>query len=308
MMSKNTILECLGALPARVGLDTKIVDSIDKGTHTLQLVGYNVEEGERVNAWLLIPKKIAGKCPAIIALHQHNGEYFLGKSEPAGLSRNPMYHYGLELCLRGYVVLCPDHLGFEDRRPTEYIRMENPHLDGGGYESYLFTKYYLTGRTLQGKYVSDLSRGVDLLESLEYVDAGRIGAIGHSLGGQEALWLTWFDPRIRAGVSSCGFSQLRSIVRDGINHNLAMYTSGFLKEGDIADLVCGIAPRPFMFTNGTADRIFPLDGVKEIAEAAQGAYASAGVPGNVRSVIFEGPHSFPDEIRQSAYEWLDTHL
>lgn len=308
MMSRETILKCLGELPPKVGLNAKIVDSADRGTHTLQLVAYTVEEGERVNAWLLIPKKPGGKYPAIIALHQHNGEYFLGKSEPAGLSKNPMYHYGLELCLRGYAVLCPDHLGFEDRRPPEYIRMGNPHLDGGSYEGYLFTKYCLMGRTLQGKYVSDLSRAVDLLESLEYVDAGRIGAIGHSLGGQEALWLTWFDPRIRAGVSSCGFSQLHSIVRDGINHNLAMYTPGFLKEGDIADLVCGIAPRPFMFTNGTADGIFPLDGVREIAEAAQKAYAAAGAADTVKSVLFEGAHSFPEEIRQSAYEWLDRHL
>lgn len=83
---------------------------------------YNVEEGERINAWLLLPKQLKTNNPAIIASHQHAGEYYLGKSEPVGLSSNTMYHYGLDLCLRGYVVLCPDHLCFEDRRPPEFKR------------------------------------------------------------------------------------------------------------------------------------------------------------------------------------------
>ena len=67
-----------------------------------------------------------------------------------------------------------------------------------------------------------------MLESLSYVDNKRIGAIGHSLGGQEALWLAWYDDRIKVTVSSCGFSQIKNIIRDGINHNYAMYSFGFL--------------------------------------------------------------------------------
>ncbi len=45
---------------------------------------------------------------------------------------------------------------------------------------------------------------MNVLESLPSVDPKRMGAIGHSLGAKEALYLAAFDPRVRAAVSSEG--------------------------------------------------------------------------------------------------------
>lgn len=183
MEFRQYVMQCLGKFPAPCAPDPRVIRSEDRGSHTLETVEYSVEVGERVLAYLLLPRGMKGRLPAIVASHQHNGEYWLGKSEPAGLSRNAMYHYGLDLCLRGYVVLCPDHLCFEDRRPPEYRRMANDALQHGNYERFEFTARVLRGSTLQAKYLSDLTRAVDLLQSMEFVDGERIGAIGHSLGG-----------------------------------------------------------------------------------------------------------------------------
>jgi len=308
MSFRESVLKCLGKFPEKVDLEGEIVSSEDKNDHILQRVRYYVEPGERVESYLLIPKNISGKNPAIIAIHQHNGEFYLGKSEPAGLSKNSMYHYGLELCLRGYVVLCPDNLGFEDRRPEEYKRKEKDSLEGMNYERLLFCKYILEGSTLQAKYLSDLCRGIDFLETLDFVDPERIGAIGHSLGGQETLWLTWFDKRIKVGVSSCGFSQMKTIIRDDIIHNYAAYTFGLLNIGDIADIVCDIAPRPFLMANGEEDDIFPIDGVKDIISKAKKKYIEMGYAENFNHIIFKGGHAFPGDVRMRAYEWIDRFL
>ncbi|NLO99470.1 MAG: prolyl oligopeptidase family serine peptidase [Clostridiaceae bacterium] len=308
MYSREKVIECLGEFPDKCSINSEIIGQHDCGTHYRYLVRYNVEPDERINAYLLVPKNLKEKNPAIIAPHQHNDEFQIGKSEVAGLTRNSAYHYGLDLCLKGYVVLCPDHLGFEDRRPPGYIRYENRHLEGMNYERYIFCKYILKGSSLQAKYLSDLVRGVDLLESLSYVDNKRIGAIGHSLGGQEALWLAWYDDRIKVTVSSCGFSQIKNIIRDGINHNYAMYSFGFLKYCDIGDIVCDLAPKPFLMTNGTEDYIFPLDGAYEIAEAASRAYENKGYPDYFKSIVFEGVHSFPKEVKEQAYDWIDRFL
>lgn len=305
---REKVLQCLGVFPDKSSLDAEITGTEDKKTHLLHRVQYNVEKGERISAWLLTPKVLKERNPAIIAAHQHAGEYWLGKSEPAGLSRNSMYHYGLDLCLRGYVVLCPDHLAFEDRRPPEYVRKEHPYVEGMGYERLLFCEYVSKGSTLQAKYLSDLTRGIDFLETLDYVDKNRIGAIGHSLGGQETMWLTWYDKRVKAAVCSCGISQMKSIFRERINHNFAMFTFGLLQFADIADLVCDIAPRAFMMTNGTKDSIFPMDGVEEIHRLAQRKYAEANVPDHFCPVVFEGEHSFPDSVKAKAYDWLDHFL
>jgi dienelactone hydrolase len=308
MSFRNDMLRCLGTLPDIVEPKPAILISRDKGNHMVHLIQYEVETGESVTAYLLVPKDDKPKYPAIIASHQHNHEYNLGKSEPAGLAGNPMYHYGLDLCLRGFVVLCPDHLGFEDRRPTEPMRAANVNLDGERYERLLFCRYLLIGSSLQAKYVSDLSRAVDVLQSLSFVDAGRIGAIGHSLGGQETLWLMWHDQRIKAAVSSCGFSRIQDIMEAGINHNFAMFCPGFLKTGDVEDLVCALAPRPFMMTSGMKDPIYPLKGTKKIEEAAREAYSKAGMLDNFNALFFDGSHAFPADIKEQAYTWLDKFL
>ena len=171
----------------------------------------------------------AGGWPAVLALHQHAGQFYLGKAEPAGLSADSMYHYGLDLCRRGYLVLCPDHLCFEDRRPPEYVRVANSALNDRAYERFEFTQRLLKGSCLQTKYLHDMVCALDLLAELPDVDGARLGAIGHSLGGQEALWLAWYDQRVRAAVSSCGFGLIRTIIRDAINHNYALYVPGLLE-------------------------------------------------------------------------------
>jgi dienelactone hydrolase len=304
------ILARLGRFPQRVPLAAAFGPALHLGDHTRAPVTYAVEHDERITAWLLRPSGAAprGGWPGILALHQHAGQYYLGKSEPAGLSANTMYHYGLDLCRRGYVVLCPDHLCFEDRRPPEYQRMENESLNDQGYERFEFTRRLLTGTCLQTKYLHDLTCALDLLADLPDVDGERLGVIGHSLGGQEALWLTWHDQRLKAGVSSCGFGMIGSLLRDKINHNLALYVPGMLELCDVDALVAGVAPRAFLLTAGEQDDIFPVDGVRALIGVAEAAYAQAGVPDRFEAIIFPAGHSFPEDVKAGAYAFLDRWL
>ena len=307
---RDAILRRLGRFPARVSLNTTIGRARDMGDYTHTLVSYDVEEGERVDAWLLRPsgEPPTGGWPAVLALHQHAGQFYLGKAEPAGLSADSMYHYGLDLCRRGYIVFCPDHLCFEDRRPPEYMRVANGALDGGQYERFEFTQRVLQGSCLQTKYLHDMVCALDLLAELPDVDGARLGAIGHSLGGQEALWLAWYDQRVRAAVSSCGFGLIHTIVRDAINHNYALYVPGLLELCDTDALLAEIAPRAFLLTAGEQDAIFPIDGVRALSTAAEAAYAARGVPERFRAVIFPAGHSFPDPVKAEAYAFLDRWL
>ena len=70
---------------------------------------------EEVPALLLVPDG-AGPFPAVLAHHQHNSEWHLGKSEIAGLAGDPLQAFGPALARAGFVVLAPDAVGFEDRR------------------------------------------------------------------------------------------------------------------------------------------------------------------------------------------------
>jgi dienelactone hydrolase len=168
--------------------------TVDGGAYDRVRVTYAVEAGDRVSAWLLTPHGAAPAdgWPALLAVHQHADDYALGKAEPAGLAGDPMYAYGHELCRRGYVVLCPDLLCFEERRPAHTgraarRRLDGTRLDGTRYEQFEFTKRLLVGSCLQTKYLHDLTCAVDLLASLPAVNPERLGVIGHSLGGLQAL-------------------------------------------------------------------------------------------------------------------------
>lgn len=132
--------------------------------------------------------------------------------------------------------------------------------------------------------------------------------IGHSLGGLETLWLTWYDTRITAAVSSCGFGLLRTLVRDGINHGFAMYVPGILEVCDLDELVATLAPRPFLLTAGETDPIFPIDGVRSLVAKAQHHYTQEGVPAQFQAIVFPAGHSFPDDVKREAYDFLDRSL
>lgn len=307
---RQSLLTRLGHFPQRVPLAPVFGTEIVEGAYTRVSVTYRVEGDEYVPAWLLTPKGVVpeGGWPAILALHQHGGQYDLGKSELVGLSGDPQYAYGRELCQRGYVVLCPDMLCFEERRPSEEIRLRNGMLDGHGYERFEFTKRLISGSCLQTKYLHDLSCALDFLTSLRNVNHTRLGVIGHSLGGQETLWLTWYDTRVAVAVSSCGFSLMRTILRDGINHNFAAYVPDMLAVGDMDALVAELAPRPFLLTAGESDSIFPIDGVHYVVEHTQQIYAQQNVADRFQAVLFAGGHSFPDEVKAEAYAFLDHWL
>lgn len=278
-----------------------------------RLIEYAVEPGERVRAYLLVPQALIGRprnaprrvAPAVIAAHQHNGQFHLGKAEPAGLRGPAMYHYGVDLCRRGFVVLCPDHLAFEERvaRPRPPGSNLPANLDRK-FEAFCLGDQLLRGRSLAAKYVFDLCQAIDVLESIDVVDPRRIGVFGHSLGGQCAMWLAFYDRRVRAAFSSCGFSTLAAVQRDQIPHNLASYLPGLLTVGDVDDAVAAIAPRAFGMSHGRRDAIFPLDGVRAIHRAARRAFPRD----RLLTILFDGPHSLPSDVKARAYAFLERHL
>jgi dienelactone hydrolase len=307
---RRRIFRLLGPFPKRVPLRPAIGETIDEDGYDRARVTFAVEAGERVPAWLLIPHGATppGGWPALLAVHQHANQYELGKAEPAGLAGDPMYHYGRDLCRRGYVVLCPDLLCFEERRPAREARAARRRLESAENERFEFTKRVLVGSCLQTKYLHDLICALDLLASLPTVDGERLGVIGHSLGGLQALWLAWYDARIRVAVSSCGFGLLRTLVREGINHGFATYVPGLLNVCDLDLLAAAVAPRALLLTAGEGDPLFPIDGVRDIVAAARRQYTEVGAPERFEAILFPAGHSFPDEVKAEAYAFVDRWL
>ena len=294
---RRTLTRLLGLTPARCALGPKVTERVHLPGIVREKVSYAVEPGERVSAYLFIPEG-AEPRPAILCIHQHHREFHLGKSEPAGLAGNPEQFYALELARRGYVTFAPDALCFEER--------QHPTLQGQDYERFEATRRLTEGSCLQAKMLWDLRRGLDYLAARKEVDARRIGCLGHSLGGQETLFLSAVERRVAVGVSSCGFSSYRALFDGAINHNFAAYVPGLLRFGDLASVLGLVAPRPFLALAGIADPIFPLAGVRATVRGAQPAYGPAR--DRLRLTVVPGGHAFSALMREAAVGWLDRWL
>jgi dienelactone hydrolase len=308
---RDRMVELLGRWPEQAPLEAWVEERVDLGDVVRERVSYQVEAGERVPAYLFVPSGLreGDRWAGIFAHHQHAGQFHLGKSEVAGLAGNPEQAYALELARRGYVVLAPDAICFEERS-LHKGNLETPAQPNVGrdYERFEFTKRVMYGSCLQTKMVWDMERGLDYLASRPEVDSERLGCIGHSLGGQQTLFLAALDERVRAAVSSCGFASMKAVLREGINHNFGAYVPGWLEYGDVGELLAEVAPRAFLALNGESDGIFPIDGLHDSYAVARPAYEAEGVSERLDLGVYPGGHGFSDEMRTRAYAWLDRWL
>lgn len=245
--NEKTLLGILGDLPAPPALRTETLDSARLSAGWRYKIQYVVEATDplfdrpedRVRAFLFVPDHKPGeRLPAIVAIHQDGPNTHLGKMEPAGLGGDADQHFGLELFQRGYVVICPDRFGHAERR-----RIPNAETTGSEMmrDLGLWLKWagqlILSGRTEIGKEVYDLMRAVDVRYAFDFVDQARIGAIGHSAGGNILPYFMFVDKRVEVGVSSCGFFELLQFFNDKNRSftNSVFALPGLAKVGRSAD-------------------------------------------------------------------------
>lgn len=269
-------------------LDTRIESTEKVDGYTRQLLSIDAGGGDRLHAYLLVPDdlKPGEKRPAMVVFHQTSKDMH---KESVGLGKNQDLAIGVHLVKRGYVVLCPQCFILKDgwaKVQAEAIEKRWP------------------GWTGMGKMTFDASRCIDFLESLEFVDAGRIGCIGHSLGAKEVLFAMAFEPRYRAGVFSEGGIGLRMS-----NWTDAWYLTDKMKPHIPAmenhQVLALIAPRPILLLGGdSADGDMSWTFVK----AALPVYELLGAGDRIGMINHHAKHTFPRETRRQAYRWLDHWL
>jgi hypothetical protein len=297
----------MGKLPGpekRSPLDPKTEEEVDCGTYVRRLITYQSEPGSRVPAYLCIPKDaLAGKRKAPAALCLHGTDNVIGHGTVVGLGKKANRGYAAELAERGYVTFAPNY---------PLLAKYQPDLKALGWES----------GTL--KAVWDNIRGLDLLESLPFVDAIRgFGTVGHSLGGHNSVYTAVFDDRLKAVVTSCGLDSYldyyngdeknwqpeRGWCQTRYMRKLADY-KGRLADipFDFHEMLGALAPRHVLVIAPTKDSNFRADSVDRIVAAAKPVFKLYGHPDRLRLEHPDCGHDFPPEMREAAYKLFDAVL
>lgn len=301
---RDHLLTCLGGpWPAPPPLNVKLRGSSRHRGYRVESLTFEAEAGDAIPALLLIPDRATADrpAPAIAVWHQHNGQWHLGKSEPAGLAGDPEHHTGAALAQEGYVVLCPDALCFEER--------QSPHLSGGDFERFEFLRYVVAGKSMAWKNILDMRRAVDLLCSRAEVCHDRIGCYGHSMGSTHCWLVGPWEPRLKCVVGNCCLPTYVGIHRHHLLHCFPNFIPGFHQYGDTPEIAGLIAPRPLLMNFGEEDGGSPIEEVRAGVERIAAAYGQQGVAENFCYAIEPHVgHAFTASMRQRTWEWFARHL
>ncbi len=300
--------------PKRVPLDVRIEEELDRDTYVIRRITYQSEPGSRTPAYLCIPKAAlaaagaapsdptrARTFPAVLCLHPTDAA--LGMGTVVGLSKKPNRAYASELAARGFVTIAPAY---------PHLATYAPDLKGLGYASGTM------------KAIWDNTRALDLLESLPFVKrTAGFGAIGHSLGGHNAIYTAVFEPRISAIVSSSGFDSYldyyggkpavwapeKGWCQERYMPRLLNY-AGRLADipYDFHELLGALAPRPVFVNAPLRDSNFQWQSVDRCVAAARKVYVLHHAADRLTVAHPDSEHDFPDAQRETAYRLFDSVL
>ncbi len=210
-------------------------------------VGFGRSEG-----YLLSPMNVKGKLPGVLALHDHAGEKYWGKSkivdigeelDPSLIEHQTNYYgsraWANELAKRGYAVFVPDLFGFESRRikvselPSSLIReLLTPPLEvveGGAYANDALT----LDDSLESRVTYNaLARGLEHIIAKVLMSGGYTWAgytVAEDLVALDILSKQSFVDPTRLGCGGLSLGGLRSVLLSALSPKIQVsFVTGFM--------------------------------------------------------------------------------
>lgn len=288
----------LGIPAARVPLAPESRGQIEREGIVIEKWIWTSEPDSRVPSVLYRPAQIEGRIPAIAMTCGHGGS-----------KSHWQYVYVAQLYARlGIACLVLDPIGEEERHRegemgTRAHDPEQVHLCADA-----------AGRMIMGKLVFDTMRGLDFLQSRDYVDGERLGVAGLSLGGAKAGWLAALDTRLKMALVA-GWAYDDVVVEFGKfctrvpNERMRAFCNWTEYLG-LAAPHCAV-----LVLNGDADVIIDCDGdgrawrgTRQVVEAAKAIYAESDAADKVDCFFEPGGGHRPYHGYKVALEWIHRQL
>jgi dienelactone hydrolase len=325
----------LGRLPEVRVESTRVVDGLHVERLSWQLPG-----GPRTEAVFLKPADAQGPLPAILGLHDHGGNKYLGWRKIARDGDTPSeivvkhqdsYYGGVawanEIAKRGFAVLVHDTFPFGSRR----VRVADvpPRIRGEGvdpesddaqavarynqfaaaHEHIMEKSLISAGTTWPGAYVVEDQRALDVLCARPDVDAKRVGCAGLSGGGMRTVYLGGLDDRIRCAIAVGFMTTWRDFLLDKcFTHTWMAYVPLLPRELDFPEILALRAPAPTMVLNCDDDALYTPAEMHRADAMMSETFTKGGAGDNYRCTFYPGGHKFDRAMQEEAFAWFDRHL
>ena len=318
--AREKLLECMQPAPPQADFDMKVIESEQREGYTAQKIVFNISGYSRVPAYLLIPEG-EGPFPAVLLLHDHGAHFTIGKEKmvrPFNVSETVMQdaddwaircydgqYVGDFLAQNGYVVLSVDALFWGERGRKEYADYDA--------QQALSANLLQMGMSFGSLIAWDDTRSAEFLSSLPNVDKEKVGTMGFSMGAHRA-WMTMATTdAVKAGAAVCWMNTTDSLMTLTNNQNkggsaYAMIIPNIRRYMDYPHVASIACPKPMLFTNGTKDKLFPIEGVKSAYETMRQVWESQGAAEHFQTKIYDLPHFCSKEIQQAILEFFNKEF
>lgn len=319
--ARHVLAECMQNLqPAPKAYAMEVTDRERRDGYEACKIRFNLSEWSRIPAYLLVPEG-KGPFPAIVLLHDHGAHFSIGKEkmvrpfhvapevmEDADQWASQCYdgqYVGDYLARHGYVVLAVDALFWGERG-----RKEGTSYDA---QQALASNFLQMGASWGAFINVDDMRSAEFLASLPFVDKKRVGSLGFSMGAYRSWMLAALTDVVRASASVCWMNTTEHLMTLTNNQNkggsayamLIPALRRYLDYPHVASIAC---PKPTLFFNGTRDKLFPIEGVRDAYREMEAVWKSQGASDRLVTKLWDEKHFFNKEMQKETLEFFDRWL
>ena len=319
--ARHVLAECMQNLqPAPKAYAMEVTDREQRDGYEARKIRFNLSEWSRVPAYLLVPEG-EGPFPAIVLLHDHGAHFSIGKEkmvrpfhvapevmEDADQWASQCYdgqYVGDYLARHGYVVLAVDALFWGERG-----RKEGTSYDA---QQALASNFLQMGASWGAFINVDDMRSAEFLASLPFVDKERVGSLGFSMGAYRSWMLAALTDVVRASASICWMNTTEHLMTLTNNQNkggsayamLIPALRRYLDYPHVASIAC---PKPTLLFNGTRDKLFPIEGVRDAYQEMEAVWQSQGASDHLVTKLWDEKHFFNKEMQKETLEFFDRWL
>lgn len=319
--ARHVLAECMQNLqPAPKAYAMEVTDREQRDGYEARKIRFNLSEWSRVPAYLLVPEG-KGPFPAIVLLHDHGAHFSIGKEkmvrpfhvapevmEDADQWASQCYdgqYVGDYLARHGYVVLAVDALFWGERG-----RKEGTSYDA---QQALASNFLQMGASWGAFINVDDMRSAEFLASLPFIDKERVGSLGFSMGAYRSWMLAALTDVVRASASICWMNTTEHLMTLTNNQNkggsayamLIPALRRYLDYPHVASIAC---PKPTLFFNGTQDKLFPIEGVRDAYREMEAVWKSQGASDHLVTKLWDEKHFFNKEMQKETLEFFDRWL
>ncbi len=315
--AKEALYQCLSPATPEADFQMEVTDTKQRDGYKVQKICFNLSGFSRVPAYLLIPDG-KGPFPAIVMYHDHGAHFSIGKekmvrpfhvpdtllsdAEEWSVKCYDGQYTGDYYARNGYVVLSVDALFWGDRGRKEGVRYDS--------QQALSANLLQMGMSWGALIAWDDIRSVDFIATQPYVDAEKIGVLGFSMGAHRAWMTAAASEKVKAAAAICWMNTTDSLMSLTNNQNkggsaysmIIPNLRNYMDYPHVASIAC---PKPMFFINGTRDKLFPVEGVKEAYRQMHEVWDSQQAGDKLLTKLYDSPHFFSKEMQEETLRFFN---